>query len=335
MEVTVVTVTYGDRWHLLKQVLAACFDGGADHAVVVINGKSTSTVSVINQTFPGRTSITQLDHNGGSAVGFFEGIQKAMKEGAEFILLLDDDNSVEIDTIAKLMKAFQEKIPQTGRDRLCVVGCRLRNSLNSLMRKIPPSELQMRSIFLDFDLSYTLSRIISRTYCTKNARKLMLESHNSAFVQRATAPYGGMFFHRSLIDRYGYPNRRFALYQDDLEFTRRVTSKGGEIWFVKDAYIVDIEPSWCVTKERKTPFEVWLNLGSDMRVYYTARNKAYIETHTRKPAWMRILNKCIYLCVLWTLAVLSGKQKRFDLILRAVKDGESGVLDVCSDFPLD
>ncbi|MEM4965125.1 MAG: hypothetical protein QXT13_13345 [Pyrobaculum sp.] len=53
--------------------------------------------------------------------------------------------------------------------------------------------------------------------------------------------YGGMFFHKKLIDTIGYLDERFYVYDDDIEWTYRITHKGGAIYLVLSSIVLDID----------------------------------------------------------------------------------------------
>ena len=56
-------------------------------------------------------------------------------------------------------------------------------------------------------------------------------------------PYGGLFFHRSIIDIIGLPDTNYFLYGDDFDFSYRITKKGGKIFLVTQSVIEDLEKS--------------------------------------------------------------------------------------------
>jgi len=128
-----------------------------------------------------------------------------------------------------------------------------------------------------------------------------------------------MLFHRSVIERYGYPDASFVLYLDDTEFTYRITSTGGEVVLVPRARIEDIDQSW--------------NTGSNKQVFYTARNWSFFQTHRRSHSWMLKVNKLVYMFILWVLSKRWNKTERFQLMKRAIRDGEQSLMGINPAFP--
>ena len=139
--------------------------------------------------------------------------------------------------------------------------------------------------------------------------------------------------HRSVIERYGYPDVNFVLYLDDTEFTYRITSSGGEIVLVPRARIEDLDQSWNTSAEARSTFDRWLLLGSNKQVFYTARNWSYFQTHRRSHTPVLQVNRFIYLSILWVLAKRWKKSERFQLLRRAVREGEKSLMGINPAFP--
>ncbi|MGC8979173.1 glycosyltransferase [Caldisericum sp.] len=95
-KVYVVTVTYGDRFHLLKQVIDASFREGVNKIIVVDNASAENSRNQLKQyeeKYRDKLKVIYLSENTGSAGGFKRGLQEAYNDPeCEFIWLLDDDN---------------------------------------------------------------------------------------------------------------------------------------------------------------------------------------------------------------------------------------------------
>lgn len=107
--VTVVTVTYGDRWGYLEKVLARLDD--LDRAeriaaiVVVANGAALSARRRLDAAAArdSRIQVVPLGANRGSAAGFAAGIARALELDGEAVWLLDDDNLPEPGALRALL----------------------------------------------------------------------------------------------------------------------------------------------------------------------------------------------------------------------------------------
>ncbi len=141
-------------------------------------------------------------------------------------------------------------------------------------------------------------------------------------MQVPYGPYGGLFFHKDVLTKIGYPDERLFLYADDTEFTFRCGQKG-ELFLIPGSIIEDIDCSWHIKAKEKNSFTLYLKADSDFRIYYSQRNQVYFERFK----WIEnhaiyLINKWIYLTTLWLIAQLLGRNQRFSLIYRAIRDGE-------------
>jgi len=333
MHVTVVTITYGRRWHLLRQTLHAALENGADQAIVVDNEAADVIGPQADCEFPGKVHTVRLSKNQGSSGAYSVGLQTALADGAEYLLLLDDDNRVASDAVTHLKRAYQSNAQRGPRNDLGVVAFRPSHQPEIFRGGVPDPLGRSNNSFFGFHLKGLCGQILKRLSPRRDGcPEEILDSMKASYSLRV-CPFGGLFLHVSVIERHGFPDSRFVLYQDDTEFTSRITSSGGQLILVPCARIDDIEESWHTSRAAHNSFDRWLLLGSSKQVYYTARNWAYLQTRrcTHRP--VLYMNKVAYLFLMWAMAVRRHKTGRFHLIVRAIRDGEKGLLGVSAEFP--
>jgi GT2 family glycosyltransferase len=137
-------------------------------------------------------------------------------------------------------------------------------------------------------------------------------------------PYGGLFFHRSLLEVIGYPDTRMFVYSDDTEYTQRITRSGGSLFFVGSSVIHDIDTSWSLAAKGGNGLTRLLFADSDMRTYYATRNRVFFERyHWRASRALYYVNRTIYLTVLRATALMFRRRDRLRLLTRAVSEGEA------------
>jgi len=141
------------------------------------------------------------------------------------------------------------------------------------------------------------------------------------------APYGGLFIHKNLLNKIGFPNEDLYLYADDHERTYRITQTGGRIYLVLDSLIDDLELSWYVSKNaKKTTFSIISNSiiskSNSERVYYNVRNRVFFEVNDL------VDNKIVYWIniLLYLLLITLSNTKNIKTIIKAIKDGYKGKL---------
>lgn len=332
MPVTIVTITNRQRWRLLQQTLHAAFDAGAERAVVVDNESQDDIAAGMDRAFPGRHQTIRLNVNQGSAGAYYEGIKAAIEEGAEFILLLDDDNVVQSGTVASLMSTWESLLSRFCANSFCVTCVRLTKKKKTLLEAMEEEVLVPTNAFLKFNITDIPAKAWKHFFHKGRVSDKGWIAPTIP-VPRTRFPWGGTFFHRSLIERFGYPDRRFVLYGDDVDFSLRITSAGGSIWLDPHAQLEDIDQFWGARPSKMLFLEPWISLGSDKQVYYSARNLAYFESrHTKQPI-VRSLNRAFFFATIWGIAKLRKKGDRFSLIVQAVREGEDGILGLNPTFP--
>jgi GT2 family glycosyltransferase len=327
--VTVVTVTYGKRWHLLQRVLQEVRAQGVREVVLVDNAADLPTAELAAE-FGDFVKIVHLSHNSGSAAGFKRGIIHALEAGAEYLLMLDDDNVPLPGSIALLSQSLAEVRSRSDSKLVAVLGNRY--NPDSMHQFAGKSTCMRQGSFLGFHLFEVPAKIFKRLclWAQIPAKRVI-----PPLFTVNVCTYGGLMFHRSLIERVGLPYEDFVLYVDDYELTYRITSSGGSITLVTAARIDDLEIQWNSGERFSSTFKAWLLGEGDLRAYYTARNLCYFETNLQHHCkWLRQLNKVLYFRMLQLFAWRLGRAERLALLRKAVHDGESGVMGVCPEYPL-
>lgn len=327
-----VTVTYGDRLHLLEESLSAAFEQGVARAVVVDNGATSDVAEELARRFGGQVQVERLPRNRGSAPAFARGLRLALQDGAaDYILVLDDDNRLEPGALGELVAAHQRWAEQVPAENLMVQGARARQ--RDLLLGYPSLGMfgGSRSAFHGFhvaDIPLKLWRRgpWGRAWLKRRALRAEVSLHVTS--------YSGLLFAPALLAQHGYPDERYLLYADDIDFTARVTRHGGRIVLIRDAAIVDIEESWNRMGDIDA-FAGQLAGNGEFRAFYAARNTEYFEHVVRKPGWLRPLNEAVFMLLLWIRARQLGRQDRLALIRRAIDMGRRGTLGEDPAFPLE
>ena len=329
--VTVVTVTYGERRNLLRQVLDALPAQGVDKVVVVDNGAHWPVKSELTAAYGDLVDVVEIGRNTGSAAGFAAGIQRALDLGAEYLWLLDDDNRPAPGCLAALANAYRDLRQMHAPDRLAVLAFRPEHQAD-VATGVPLTYVNpRRNSFRGFhvlDIPYKFWR---RTPWGRPRVRGALPAR----VDLGVAPYSGLLLHRSVVERFGLPRADFVLYADDTEFTYRLTKAGGCIPLITDAVIDELESSWSQRQSSTNSFSILLHQGSDFRVYYSTRNQAYFETNCHPHnGIMFAVNRTCFFALLTGYALLTGRRARLALVRNAERDGRAGRLGMDPRFPL-
>jgi GT2 family glycosyltransferase len=311
MQVTAVTVTYGDRFEFLKQVVEALTLERIDQIVIVLNGVEAHVAHRIHSLTTIFSNITFLDlpENTGSAHGFAEGMRLAQTLSPQFIWLLDDDNQPLSGSLTTLKSAWNSvKNKQTNFALLSYREDR------SLYKKViqtgnPFLMVGRPNSFLGFDLKKLLG-----------VQPKVEVDPTVTQGKVGVAPYGGFFFEKKNLDTLGFPNRKFYLYGDDFDFSYRFTRRGIPIFLILESKLKDLETSFHL-KEKKRRFKTrFFQTDSKKRLYYNLRNNIIFEQNFVTNRIVYSFNKILYFVILFPLFLMKPKHWwKFQLLFKAVK----------------
>lgn len=321
-QICVVTVTYGNRRHLLTKVIDALEKEGIQDVVVVDNGCEWDVSSWSRQFSNVNVDVLGLPENLGSAGGYGAGLRHALKRGYSLIWLLDDDNRPQCGALEILLTRYSRLLEMHDRSKLAVCSFRVKSQQYLLSKwQENPNGKFFRVNILD----------IPRRLFVSLAPRSFSERDDEA-VALMHAPYGGLLLHKDVVGRIGYPNPEFVVYSDDLEYTERLTESGGRIQLVRRSRVVDLESQGHDKESSGWGLFPVLTKGNDTTVYYAARNQAYMDSRRGANSVTYKVNRKIYITLLWAMAKLRGQMVRYHLIVQAIEDGEAGRLGRCDDY---
>lgn len=320
--VCVLTVTYGNRWDFLQQVLKRVLSFEVNEVVVVDNGSSYDLAKRIENMSEQTITLLQQEENIGSAGGYKVGLEYIFSSGrADFIWLLDDDNVPDTGALSALLTAWPTiHLPE---NRKALYSLRLDRSNH--IKVAQGSKASQYYLVPDNFMGFHLFRIFQNQYrkLTSSVVKnpLPLKPAKLPYV-----PYGGLFIHKNLLSEIGYPDERFFVYVDDSDYTYRITAVGGAIWLIPASTIRDIDSSQGIHYQsrfwRSPILDLW-----NFRTYYQVRNRLYFYSrHAIQNKFIFALNKSFYLFGLYIISILTGKRKAYRAFKGAVADGIKGNL---------
>lgn len=283
--VVALTVTYGDRRHLLRQVLQR-LDGiepALQALVIVFNGVDYDPVAFVDELNLGlAVRIERLPCNEGSAVGFGRGLALAAEvSGANWIWMVDDDNMPRPDALAVLKAAWQSL---GGQSRVLLLSLRSNRWDYLVAAQNGVHRGYVDNAFFDFSVGAALMRRWRRW---KPFDPTDPRFPQFPIVRVGYAPYGGLLMHRDWLARVGLPNPGFFLYEDDFDYTDRMVRAGGDIFLCAQSVIDDLEQPWSLDQDGRCHF--LLDHRSPVRrVFLTVRNRSFIESKSH------VSNRLVY-----------------------------------------
>lgn len=293
-----VTVTYGNRFQYLKKVVKSLLNQNIDRIIIVSNGVEKASLTAIKklQNKENKIDLIFLDKNTGSANGFYTGISHALKKGADYIWLLDDDNKPLQKSLDVLKKEWKVCIKNKTRNKLALLSYRKdRQQFSDAVDFANPKlMLGSQNSFLGFDV-----------FSFFKNKKMIKQKKEKGIV--AVAPYGGLMFHKDLIKEIGLPNRNFFLYGDDYDFSYRITKKKGLIYLIKNSKIEDLETSFHLKKTGEKFQTRFFKTNSKEKIFYSVRNGIIFEQNFVTNRIKYRINASIYMALLLFIMLLNPK----------------------------
>ncbi|MEW5952063.1 MAG: glycosyltransferase [Elusimicrobiota bacterium] len=258
-KIAVATVTYGNRWHLLSQVLYSIKDNDLVGDIIVVdNGSEEDITSLVKNLKSNKIKVIKTGKNLGSAGGFYIAIKTAYENSkCDFIFLLDDDNIVEKGCLEDLLNIYM-KLGNNKNN--CLKAYKYNNKSEIILSKY--------SNLLDLENSFFNFHFKKKIFIKKYKNKSKIISVNGV-------AYSGFFFHKSILCEIGFPEEKMVLYNDDTEYTLRFKYNGKRIFLCKNCRLRDLEKSWHHNLKNINPF--FYTKTNLIRSMYGIRNRAYIE----------------------------------------------------------
>jgi rhamnopyranosyl-N-acetylglucosaminyl-diphospho-decaprenol beta-1,3/1,4-galactofuranosyltransferase len=214
MKVIAIIVTF-NRLNLLEKCLTAVKSQTRvpDQIVVINNGSTDGT----EQWLVGQGVTTYHQQNQGGAGGFSRGIAEAYNHGADWIWVMDDDTIAKNDTLERLLgPLFDPKIDQAA------IGF-----LSSKVLWTDDSPHQM-----------------NKTYRLQNEKELAGLSIGN--IDRMPPIQFGTFVSMLLsakaVERVGLPIKEFFIWNDDVEYSKRIVRSGLAGLVVEDSIAIHETP---------------------------------------------------------------------------------------------
>jgi rhamnopyranosyl-N-acetylglucosaminyl-diphospho-decaprenol beta-1,3/1,4-galactofuranosyltransferase len=216
MKVVAVVLTY-NRLSLLKKCVESIQNQSysPDLLIIVDNASTDGTAEWLkDQSFTSHT----LTKNVGASGGFSECLKISYEHGADWIWLMDDDTITQNDTLELLMNQLNALAPyQQEVGFLC-----------SDVRWIDGSPHAMNTTWLLED-----KQILSN---------LPLRQHTDIpFIQFST--FVSILFSVKAMEKVGLPIKEYFIWNDDIEFTRRIIANGFAGIAVKESIAVHETPT--------------------------------------------------------------------------------------------
>lgn len=215
MKVSVILVNYNGRPYneaCIRSVLESSFDGQL-HICVVDNGSTDGSMEELEKKWvqDAGFSFLYMGENRGFSAANNAGIRQAMRENADYLLLLNNDTCIERTMIQELVNAEQ-------RHRNCIL--------------VPKIYYYDKKDTI-WSAGGGFSRIVKKPFGYGENRK---DAPEFDVEKRCENGNGCCIFMRcEVLNKVGFLDEDFFLYYEDTEFFMRAKEKGVETCYVPAA----------------------------------------------------------------------------------------------------
>jgi len=220
-KIAAVVVTY-NRKGLLKECLDALLNQThpLDSIILIDNASTDGTPEFLKEKGyldNPKIDYVRLSENTGGAGGFHEGVKRGYEKGYDWLWLMDDD--VKPDN--KCLEIFLERIKEINENikPVAVVGARYDfegKFLNQETKKLNTSN-PFKNLY---------QNIVSKKDLLKNY--FLIEGFS----------FEGPLISRNIIQKIGFPDKRFFIWADDTDFCLRIKKIGGKIYYIPNTKVI-------------------------------------------------------------------------------------------------
>jgi GT2 family glycosyltransferase len=307
-KIAAVVVTY-NRKELLKECLNALLSQTypLDSIILIDNASTDGTSEFLKENGyldNPKIDYIRLPENTGSSGGFYEGVKRGYEKGHDWLWLMDDDSEPRENALENLCKYF-------NREDLSVLA-------GVVIDKKQNISLLHRGI-IDFKIIFPHIQ-----------KPLLIENYKSRCVDIDFSSFVGIMVSRKAIEKVGYPNKKFFVYHDDVEYCIRLR-RIGKILLITDSIITHkeqfrtdkIKKFFLGRSSMRTLYEkFWLT-------YYGIRNLTWLgkQYSENKLLFYFQMIKSMIRPIVGIILFDDHKLKRIKLILNAYIAGLKGDFD--------
>ena len=252
-KVSVIIVNWNrkdDTIDCLKSLRRVSTYGYELSVIVVDNGSTDGSVEAFNKTTNLVFRLIPLKENTGFVGGNNIGIKSAMEDGAEYVLLLNNDTLVDKGLIRELLKSA-EKNKEAG---VLVPKIYFAPGFEFHKDRYPKSLLGKVIWFAGGVIDW--NNVYASNFGVDEVDRGQFDSEREIDFATGCA----MFIKRKVISKVGLLDERYFAYLEDAEYCQRVKKAGWKVIYVPTGYL------WHKVSQTSKS-------GGDLNDYFLTRNR--------------------------------------------------------------
>lgn len=300
-ELAIILLNYNNVDDTLECVKSIEKNYSNECTIVVVDNKSTDNSKELLIKNKDRYKLILNDVNNGFAHGNNIGIQWALSEGFEYVMLLNNDTLVTKESIEKMMKSIKDN------KNIGIVSPRI--------MYYPDKE----SIWFDGGKINWLKFIVEHKNMNKNIKDIQESNENEEVVDFITGCC--MLIRSDVINSVGYLPEEYFMYYEDVDYCIKIKDAGYDLLSIKDSIIYHKVSSSSGGED--SPFSIkW---GTRNRIIFMNKYKQRVPL-------IKYYGGVLFFYVTRGMKLISYKVKgdktRFNAIIDGMKAGKEFIKDV-------
>jgi len=269
LKLSVVIVNYNSAKFLescLKSLQPAITN--IKHEIIIVDNASTDMSSILISNLPKEIRVISNNKN----VGFAAANNQAMLQAkGKFILLLNPDTEVGLDSIQTLLKFAEQSEPEVG-----AFGPTISNYNGAFQRQ------SIRSLPTPRSALYRLFPWVGNILGNQPQPYLPYKTAPSQPTKVECLSGSAMMLKASALDEIGLLDENFFMYGEDVDLCKRLIDAGWESWFVPSSPIMHYGGG---SSEKHS---VRSNIN-----FYLAAQKYYVKHFPNTGIWSLAINTAV------------------------------------------
>lgn len=295
-KIVAVVVTYNRKNLLLECLQGILKQTQPINKIFLIDNASTDgTEEMMKEHFNDNTIISyiRISENTGASGGFYEGIKRAYEYGADWIWTMDDD-------VEPFDNALETQLTYSD----------ISECIHPRKKYIDGSPFVWEG-YLDWDTATAF-------YFNKDVSF----DNEKRFISTNMGCFEGMLISRRVVEKIGYPDKRFFLNHDDMIYGF-LASLWTNVIVINNFLFVRKIGSGIPLKDKKTGKDMPI---SNSLLYYSTRNRFLVAKHLNDLSYLNkkrwILSVIIVVIRgIYNKIFVEKSFKRLIIFLRAIRDG--------------
>lgn len=316
-KIAIVTVTYGKRWEFIFLLINSVIDDPNLFKLIIVDNGSLNKEEIENgvKKYEDKVVIIRHENNLGSAGGFASGLKYVRDIDCDFVLMLDDDNVLEHESLSVFLDSYNMF---SGKRMIC--GFRPDIQSRDIFTT-PVKKTKLIKTFFDVWNFEKFKTFLGRTFYKKENKSV-----NTFYpiVPIQGFVYGGAFLPIEAVRESALPDKNLILYGDDVEYSWGIIDAGYSAYLCSHPIIRDVDMSFeggdhilGLFNQKTQPFKVYFRIRNMVRISLRNTTQTRIGLHTSIFIWVFSL----FVIGVIKYGVTINVVKRMKLIIQAVYGG--------------